>query len=215
MNVYFDNVLEFLTEDNDNKELYNYLSELKKDLLAAEICPRGELERSYMCRQFLRDSTNKVCKKVKGSGMQLDSSSLDIMEQTIAFIEVLGNNTELERVIIVIRNLLIIMENLALLQDDRKLPIRTPGKKSKKEFSIVNYNITETGKEEFLKTVGIPTNLEKEDLLKPLINEKVMKAVNKAKLIANELEGNAIEERYRTIFFYLAISEVFRKENVQ
>lgn len=213
MTIYFDNVLEYLAEDD--KELYEYLRGLKKQLIAAEVCPRGELERSYMCRQFLRDSTNRVQKKIKDSGMILNKAAVDVIEQTNAIIEDIGTCTEMVRVLIVIRNLLILMDNLAMLQDGKRLPVRVPIKKNKKEFSIISCEVTEACKEEFLKAMGIPTDLEKEDLLKPLVNEKVMKAVNKAKKLADGLEGNAVEERYRTIFYYLAISEVFRRENEQ
>lgn len=213
MAIYFDNVLEYLTEDD--KALYDYLRGLKKQLIAAEICPRGELERSYMCRQFLRDSTNRVQKKIKDSRMKLNEASMDVLEQTHAIIEDIDTRTETERVLIVIRNLLILMDNLDLLQDGKRLPVRVPIKKNQKEYSIITCEVTEAGKAEFLKTLGIPIDLEKDDLTKPLVNEKVMKAVNKAKKIADGLEGNAVEERYRTIFFYLAISEVLRRENEQ
>lgn len=210
MAVYFDNVTEYLAIDD--KDIYGFLREFKK-LISADICPRGELERSYMCRQYLREATAKVEKKVKDSGMKLNSSTIDIFEQTYAFIESLGECSEVERVLIVLRNLLIIMENLTILQDGKRLPVRVPIKKKQKEFSILSCAITASGKAELFKLLGGSSELEKEDLLKPLVNEKVMKAVNKAKVIANGLEENAVEERYRTMFYYLAIDEVLRREN--
>lgn len=210
MAVYFDNVLEYLTEDD--KALYKYLSGLKKQLLAADICPRGELERSFMCRQYLRDSTNKVQKNIKDSGMVPGKVVIDILEQTYAVIEEIGTFSEVERVAIVVRNLLILMENVTLQKEGKKLPVRVPVRKNKKEFEILSCEITENGKTELLKLLGIAIDLDAEDLNKPLVNEKVMKAVNKAKVIANGLEENAVEERYRTIFYYLAIDEVLRRE---
>ena len=210
MAVYFDNVLEYLTEDD--KALYKYLSGLKKQLLAADICPRGELERSFMCRQYLRDSTNKVQKNIKDSGMVPGKVVIDILEQTYAVIEEIGTFSEVERVAIVVRNLLILMENVTLQKEGKKLPVRVPVRKNKKEFEILSCEITENGKTELLKLLGIAIDLDVEDLNKPLVNEKVMKAVNKAKVIANGLEENAVEERYRTIFYYLAIDEVLRRE---
>lgn len=210
MAVYFDNVLEYLTEDD--KALYKYLSSLKKQLLAADICPRGELERSFMCRQYLRDSTNKVQKNIKDSGMVPGKVVIDILEQTYAVIEEIGTFSEVERVAIVVRNLLILMENVTLQKEGKKLPVRVPVRKNKKEFEILSCEITENGKTELLKLLGIAIDLDAEDLNKPLVNEKVMKAVNKAKVIANGLEENAVEERYRTIFYYLAIEEVLRRE---
>lgn len=213
MTIFFDNVLEYLTEDD--KALHDYLCGLKKQLIAAEVCPRGELERSYMCRQFLRDSTNRVQKKIKDSGFKINRASMDVLEQTHAIIEDVGACTEMERVLIVIRNLLILMDNLVMLQDNKKISVRVPLKRNKKEFSIIRCDVTKTGKVEFLKTIDIPADLKKEDLSKPLINEKVMKVVNKAKMIADGLEENAVEERYRTIFYYLAISEIFRREKAQ
>ena len=210
MAVYFDNVLEYLTEDD--KALYKYLSGLKKQLLAADICPRGELERSFMCRQYLRDSTNKVQKNIKDSGMVPGKVVIDILEQTYAFIEEIGDFSEVERVTVVVRNLLILMENVTLQKEGKKLPVRVSVRKNKKEFEILSCEITESGKTELLKLLGIATDLDAEDLIKPLVNEKVMKAVNKAKVIANGLEENAVEERYRTVFYYLAIDEVFRRE---
>ena len=210
MAVYFDNVLEYLTEDD--KALYKYLSALKKQLLAADICPRGELERSFMCRQYLRDSTNKVQKNIKDSGMVPGKVVIDILEQTYAVIEEIGTFSEVERVAIVVRNLLILMENVTLQKEGKKLPVRVPVRKNKKEFEILSCEITENGKTELLKLLGIAIDLDAEDLNKPLVNEKVMKAVNKAKVIANGLEENAVEERYRTIFYYLAIDEVLRRE---
>lgn len=210
MAVYFDNVLEFLAEGD--KKIYDYLRELKM-AIPADICPRGELERSYMCRQYLRQATQKVDKKVKDSGMVPNKVAVDILEQTYAFIEEIGDFSEVERVAVVMRNLLILMENVALQKEDKKLPVRVPVKKNKKEFEILSCEITESGKEELLKLLGIATKLDAGDLIKPLVNEKVMKAVNKAKVIANGLEENAVEERYRTVFYYFAIDEVIRREN--
>ena len=92
------------------------------------------------------------------------------------------------------------MENLTILQDGKRLPVRVPIKKKQKEFSILSCAITASGKAELFKLLGGSSELEKEDLLKPLVN-------------ANGLEENAVEERYRTMFYYLAIDEVLRREN--
>ena len=91
--------------------LLEQLSDFQKVCIGTGLCPKGELIRGYMCRSFLRDAVQRMIKLL--STVKEDEAISSIIERTRQFIEEFGEETEAERAYIVVRNLVIISENIA------------------------------------------------------------------------------------------------------
>ena len=156
------------------KVLTDFLPALREDCLKGNVCPAGELARGYMCRQFLRDAVRRMEDRL--GTIDEDQAVKTVMQQSKDFIEHMGDETEAERAYIVVRNLVIISENIAQLPNR---PVKIPG--------IVNdpmklqiSSITQKGIDAFVKIASF-------------VREKDL-----AKLA--QRKGNG-KDKYRPLFF--------------
>jgi hypothetical protein len=123
MDIYFDSCTEYLykylSESSESEEerewaaqSYDSLSELKKGCISASLCPKGEFERGYICREYLRKATSEVIKQINRENLWMDETAKGVYDRTKAFIEEIGDDSEADRACVVIRNLLVILTNM-------------------------------------------------------------------------------------------------------
>ena len=123
MDIYFDScteyLYEYLSESSQTEEeremahqLYESLPELKKGCLSAGICPKGEFERGYICRENLRAATAEVIKQIGRENLWMDETAKEVWDRTKDFIEEIGDDSEADRACVVVRNLLVILTNM-------------------------------------------------------------------------------------------------------
>ena len=125
MDIYFDScteyLYEYLSESSQTEEeremahqLYESLPELKKGCLSAGICPKGEFERGYICRENLRVATAEVIKQIGRENLWMDETAKEVWDRTKDFIEEIGDDSEADRACVVVRNLLVILTNMII-----------------------------------------------------------------------------------------------------
>lgn len=193
MDTLFDGCIENLLQDiskssleahSDATVLLQQLPEFQKACVEIGLCPKGELIRGYMCRNFLRDAVQRMRKKLLSVNEDLTIGN--IMETTTEFIENIGEETEAERAYIVVRNLIIIAENITKQTKKQMIPI-----KGKQPVQMVHYHIDLSGIREFEEVTGFSWQKEMGKLLKP-------------KLPPMTPRQNC-ETRYRHLFFNLLV----------
>ena len=193
MDTLFDGCIENLLQNiskssleahSDATVLLQQLPEFQKACVEIGLCPKGELIRGYMCRNFLRDAVQRMRKKLLSVNEDLTIGN--IMETTTEFIENIGEETEAERAYIVVRNLIIIAENITKQTKKQMIPI-----KGKQPVKMVHYHIDLSGIREFEEVTGFSWQKEMGKLLKP-------------KLPPMTPRQNC-ETRYRHLFFNLLV----------
>ena len=155
------------------------------------LCPKGEFIRSLMCRNFLRDAVQRMRKKL--SLINADTEINNIVEKTDLFIESLGEETEAERAYIVVRNLIIIAENMVKQMKKQMLPII-----AKQPVQLTSYHIDMEGIREFEEIAGFK-------------REKDIDRILKLKLSPMTAKQDC-ELRYRNLFFNLLVRMITIKE---
>lgn len=173
------------------ESLLEQLSEFQKVCIGTGLCPKGELIRGYMCRHFLRDAVQRVIKLL--STVKEDAAISSILERTQQFIEEAGEETEAERAYIVVRNLVIVSENIAKQTKKQMIPIMT-----KQPVQMLHYHIDLVGFREFEGVTGFTWEKEMGKLLNP-------------KLPPMSAKQNC-ENRYRHLFFNLLVRLISIKE---
>ena len=173
------------------ESLLEQLSEFQKVCIGTGLCPKGELIRSYMCRHFLRDAVQQMIKLL--STVKEDAAISSIVERTQQFIEEAGEETEAERAYIVVRNLVIVSENIAKQTKKQMIPIMT-----KQPVQMLHYHIDLVGFREFEGVTGFTWEKEMGKLLNP-------------KLPPMSAKQNC-ENRYRHLFFNLLVRLISIKE---
>lgn len=167
------------------------LSDFQKVCIKTGLCPKGELIRGYMCRSFLRDAVQRMIKLL--STVKEDAAISSIVERTQQFIEEVGEETEAERAYIVVRNLVIVSENIAKQTKKQMIPIM-----AKQPVQMVHYHIDLVGFREFENVTGFTWEKDMGKLLKP--NLPPMSAKQNC------------ENRYRHLFFNLLVRLISIKE---
>jgi hypothetical protein len=173
------------------ESLLEQLSEFQKVCIGTGLCPKGELIRGYMCRHFLRDAVQRMIKLL--STVKEDAAISSIVERTQQFIEEAGEETEAERAYIVVRNLVIVSENIAKQTKKQMIPITT-----KQPVQMLHYHIDLVGFREFEGVTGFTWEKEMGKLLNP-------------KLPPMSAKQNC-ENRYRHLFFNLLVRPISIKE---
>ena len=200
MDILFDGCIENLLQDiiassteacPAAEQLVQQLPEFQKKCVDTDVCPKGELIRGLMCRNFLRGAVQRMRNKL--SSINEDSAISNIVEKTSEFIETLGDETEAERAYIVARNLIIVAENIARQTKKRVLPIM-----GKQPVQMINYHIGLTGFQEFEEVTGFTWEKDMEKLLKPKLPPMTAK--------------QNCETRYRHLFFNLLVRLITIKE---
>ena len=173
------------------ESLLEQLSEFQKVCIGTGLCPKGELIRGYMCRHFLRDAVQRMIKLL--STVKEDAVISSIVERTQQFIEEAGEETEADRAYIVVRNLVIVSENIAKQTKKQMIPIMT-----KQPVQMLHYHIDLVGFREFEGVTGFTWEKEMGKLLNP-------------KLPPMSAKQNC-ENRYRHLFFNLLVRLISIKE---
>ena len=190
--VLLNQIIEFSPEGCPEAEsLLEQLSEFQKVCIGTGLCPKGELIRGYMCRHFLRDAVQRMIKLL--STVKEDAAISSIVERTQQFIEEAGEETEAERAYIVVRNLVIVSENIAKQTKKQMIPIMT-----KQPVQMLHYHIDLVGFREFEGVTGFTWEKEMGKLLNP-------------KLPPMSAKQNC-ENRYRHLFFNLLVRLISIKE---
>ena len=171
--------------------LIQQLSEFQNVCLNMGLCPKGELIRSFMCRHFLRDAMQRMAKVL--SSVNEDEAIGSIMERTRQFIDSVGEETEAERAYVVVRNLIIIAENIVKQTKKQLLPTV-----SKQPVRMICYHIDLEGVKEFERITGFSWQKETEGLLKPKLPPMTPK--------------QNCEQRYRHLFFNVLVRLVMNRE---
>lgn len=201
MEVYFDDCTEHLlkeyealkSEEKDKTQmLYEELKSFKEDCIKTGICPEGELIRGYICRQFQRDAV----KRMKGhlAALDEDDAIKEIVTQTGANIETVGELTEAERAYVTMRNLLFIAENIP--QQEKKVALPT---RHKQTIKLENCTISPKGVKVFSEIMDFTVEKESQRFLK-LAGLKLL------------LPSQMCETKYRHLFFNLLTNLILAKE---
>ena len=177
--------------DMDSDTLIQQLSAFQKVCLDIGLCQKGEFVRSLMCRDFLRDAVQRMRKKLLS--IDADAAIGSIVETTEQFIEAYGDETEAERAYVVVRNLIIVAENIVKQAKKQKLPII-----AKQPVQLLCYHIDPDGVREFEEITGFKREKEIEKLLKLKLPPMTAK--------------QECETRYRNLFFNLAVWLITIKE---
>ena len=147
--------------------------------------------RSLMCRNFLRDAVQRMRKKL--ASVEQDGAINSIIETTESFLENIGEETEAERAYIVVRNLVIVSENIAEQTKRQLLPIIP-----KQPVQMKSYHIEKDGLHEFEEIAGVKREKKLERLLQ----------ANLPRITAKQ----ECESRYRTLFFNVLLRLIVLKE---
>ena len=197
MDVFFDGCTEVLLKEimasspevnAQGEELLKQLPEFRKECVK-DVCPAGELIRGWACRSFLRDAWKKMNDKLKS--IDEDALTRIVMKRTEEYIESLGEETEAERAYIVVRNLIVIAENIAKQMQKQKLP-----NLKKQPLQMIHYHIDLKGLKEFEGITGFTWEKNIQNLLK-LKTGPVMASC---------------ENRYRHMFYNLLVRLVTIRE---
>lgn len=168
MKIYFDNCTELLIKDIKSVEkkeskafkLYELLPQLKKVYISNELCPKGEFERSYLCRQFLREIVRNLEKEINGA-FSPDPLICSLLKTTKDYIESSKKETEHNRAIVVLRNVMILKYNADLQKENNGLPL--VGGKKELKLKACRYN--DESVKYLYKALGI-SPVKADDLLK-------------------------------------------------
>ncbi len=203
MDVYFDGCLEELLKEiierspkdvEGAEALLQALPAFREECMRAGGCPLGEFKRSSVCRHYLRDAAKRMEDRLKA--FDEDAAIRRIMDETRGYIEHIGDETEAERAYIVIRNLTIIAENIAIRERKKKSnPLDNP----KDSVRLIHYRIEDKGIREFAKIAGFT--------IEPLNEE-----LPKLKLSPMTSAREACKTRYRHIFFNTAVRAIECRE---
>ena len=148
MDIYFDSCTEYLykflsdsskTDDERQMALQSYesLPKLKEGCLSAGLCPKGEFERGYVCREYLRTATAEVMKQVGRENFWMDKTAKEVWDRTKAYIEEIGDDSEADRACVVIRNLLVVLTNMI----DQSNAIKADEKEKEKQQKGNRFNL--------------------------------------------------------------------------
>lgn len=180
-----------LEKDSDAETALQQLSEFQKVCEDQDLCPKGELIRGFMCRIFLRDAALRMRKKL--ASVEQDAAINSIIETTELFIENFGEETEAERAYIVVRNLVIVSENIAEQKKRQVLPIM-----SKQPVQMKSYHIEKEGLREFEEIAGVKWEKKLEKLLQAKLPTLTAK--------------QECESRYKNLFFNVILRLIVLKE---
>ena len=207
MEVLFDGCTEVLLEGlikqdtNKNQEITKVceaLPSLKQKCLREDVCPEGEMKRAFMCRQFLREAMKQLSGKL--NAINEDAMIKQIVQSTRAFIESTGDETEAERASVVVRNLLILCENIAQMEQPKGLQLPM-GKQPK--LHLETGSITKNGIAVFENITGLK------------IYKRIDRVLASPKTpIPIVSQKQSAETKYRSVFFNVAVMSVLRKEIV-
>ena len=178
-------------QDSDSEVTLQLLSDYQKVCEAQELCPKGELIRGLMCRNFLRDAAQRMRKKL--ASVEQDATINSIIEATEQYIESIGEETEAERAYIVVRNLVIISENIAEQTKRQVLPIIP-----KQPVQMKCYHIEKEGLREFEEIAGV----KREKKLERLLQAKLPPLTAKQEC----------ESRYKNLFFNVLLRLIVIRE---
>ena len=169
MDVYFDGCLEELLKeikehspkDAEGAEaLLQALPAFREECMRAGGCPLGEFKRSSVCRDYLRDAAKRMEDRLKA--FDEDAAIRRIMDETRGYIEHIGDETEVDRAYIVMRNLLIIAENISARERRKKAnPLDNP----RDSVRLIHYRIEDQGIIEFARIMGFTIEPLSENLL--------------------------------------------------
>ena len=200
MEIIFDGCIEILLNEimKSSIEAHSYavnllqqLPDFQKTCVDTGLCPKGELIRSMVCRNFLRDAVLRMRKKL--ILVNEDTVIKSIVETTNEFIEAFGEETEAERAYIVVRNLIIVAENIAKQTKRQIFPIG-----AKQSVQMLDYHIDLIGIKEFEDAIGFTWEKNMANLLKPKLPPMTAK--------------QNCETRYRHMFFNLLVRLITIKE---
>ena len=180
----------------DAEKTTHLLSAFQKACMDVDLCPKGEMVRGLMCRDFLRDAVLRM--KKKKLSISADAPIGNIMEITEQFIENYGEESEAERAYIVVRNLIIIAENMAKQVKKQMLPTI-----SKQPVQLTCYHIDLDGVREFEEIAGVKHEKEIEKLFKPKLTPLILSPMT---------SKQECEVRYRNLFFNMVVKLITIKE---
>ena len=198
MDVFFDGCTEMLLAEIKNSSpetsvdveaMLQQLPAFRNECLKAGLCPKGEFIRGWACRDFLRDAWKHMHDKLKS--IDEDALTRVVMKRTAEYIESLGEETEAERAYVVIRNLIVIAENIAKQTQKQKLP-----NLKKQPIQMMHYHIDLKGLKEFEEITGFSWERNMQNLLKLKMGPVMA----------------SCENRYRHMFFNLLVRLVTIRE---
>ena len=226
--VYFDGCTEFLSgyikqnsqaEGNVCDQILEKMPELRDHIFKADnkYLP-GEFRRSFYCRQILRStvaSLDDESKKIAfANGMHRSPAMMNIIASTKDFIEDTGEESEEERAVTVIRNVLLILVNIR--QYDLEMPdIRKfdPSKvvngimdavnKGNRDLKIESTEISKEAVSRFYKLVKIDSSVSVGNILQMKKNPPF------------ESDKDYYERQYRTLFLLLTIRNIELMEDIR
>lgn len=205
MTIYFDNCTENLvksikTYKNKNSKavnIYKVLPQLKKALINNEVCPKGEIERGYLCRQFLRELVRDTEKDITGS-FTLDETMNSLLKTTRDYIESSKKETEENRAIIVLRNLLILKYNADHQKQKSGFSLNPSDLMKKPSLTLKFYNYDD-------ETVGFLYNAL--GVNQPKLDE-VYKKIDDKNVINSMGYNDYLLKRYKQIFVYTVVKSL-------
>ena len=180
----------------DAEKTTHLLLAFQKECMDVDLCPKGEMVRGLMCRNFLRDAVQRMRKKMLS--LSVDPPISNIMEITEQFIENYGEESEAERAYIVVRNLIIIAENIAKQVKKQVLPTI-----SKQPVQLICYHIDLDGVREFEEIAGFKHEREIEKLFKQKLTPLILSPMT---------AKQECEVRYRNLFFNMVVNMITIKE---
>ena len=198
--IVFDGCIEVLLQDiidsspekdSDAGTALQQLPEFQKICENLELCPKGELIRGIMCRNYLREAVQRMRKKL--ASVEQDGAINGIIESTEQFIETIGEETEAERAYIVVRNLVIVSENIAQQTRRQVLPVIC-----KQPVQMKSYHIVREGLREFEEIAGV----KREKKLERFLQAKLPPLTPKQEC----------ESRYKNLFFNVLLRLIVLRE---
>ena len=199
-NIVFDGCTEVLLQEvfdsspernSDAEKTLQLLSDFQTVCVEQGLCPKGEFIRGMMCRVFLRDAIQRMRKKL--ALVEQDATINSIIETSYQFIESMGEETEAERAYIVVRNLVIVAENIAQQTKHQLLPIIP-----KQPVQMKCYHIDKEGVREFEEIAGVK-------------KEKKLERFPQAQLPPLMAKQDC-EVRYRNLLFNVILRLIVIKE---
>lgn len=178
-------------KDSDVEAALQQLPDFQKLCENQELCPKGELIRGLMCRNYLRDAVQRMRKKL--ASVEQDGAINGIIETTEKFVETIGEETEAERAYIVVRNLVIVSENIAKQTKRQVLPVIP-----KQPVQMKSYHIEREGIREFEEIAGVKRDKKLERFLQAKLPPLTAK--------------QECESRYKNLFFNVLLRLIVLRE---